>query len=157
MRAQTYITNASPQALVQFIRYALVVPQFCEAARDRVGDLTHAALKHIFALESQEELRDFPAPPSELFDRSVELYVTSSSWATSNALATTLVVPLSSMLSAEHVSRILRVFPTNLELYESSTRLEVLRALHSTGHANEEQMGAALGKSQIDRADIDPE
>jgi len=156
MRAQTYIANAKALELVQFIRYALVIPQFCEAARARVGDLTHAGLKHIFAEESREELVNFDVPPPELLDRVVELYVASSSWATSNALAKTLIVPYSALLNAEQVSQLLCAFPTNQELYESSMRIEVLRALHETGHAEGKQLDVALEKCELDRTDLDP-
>lgn len=150
MRVLTYIGTASSTDLVQFIRYALVVPQFYDAAHNRIGELTQKGLQQIYTTESQEELLNFAAPPSVLFDRVVEMYTGSRSWATSNTLAQTLIVPYSFLMTFEQISQILSAYPSNQELYDSATKLEVLRAIHATGRADQELLGTALQKCQID-------
>lgn len=152
MRVLTYIGTAKEADLVQFIRYALVVSEFSQAAHARIGDLVQKSLQQIYLAESHEALLNFASPPSELLDRVIELYTESGNWATSNSLAQTLIVPYSSLMNSEQISRILSAYPTNQELYDSATKLEVLRAIHATGLADRDLLSAALQKCKIEPA-----
>jgi hypothetical protein len=155
MRVLTHIEHAPMKEFIRAIQYALLVPEFADAARVRVGELTHAALKYILAHAIHEETLDTNAPAPELFDRVVEMYVDSGSWNTSNVLAKTLVVPYAFMFSPENISDVLRAFPLNQDLFESSTRNEVLRALAATERANDDELDAALAQCGLERSDIE--
>ena len=133
-RLALYVEQADITANPSALFFALDFPLFRAVAVARVGRLSAEEIKPLIA--QQQRL--------EFIDRALAIYETAGNFYIANDLATTLILPLVSLMSFAHLERMLQIAATNSQVLDSNQFPAVLQVLRTNGQIPEADFQNAL-------------